>query len=101
MAVTQRKLAGKASEPLLRSPSQGESPSWQLVWKSGLDHYLHASRSGARVSALTPPIPGQLYGRYSVRFRSDSIPGYKIAWLLWPTSENWVQGEVDFATRRD
>ncbi len=39
---------------------------------------------------------GQTYGRYSVRFKSDSIKGFKTAWLLWPTSNNWSQGEVDF-----
>jgi beta-glucanase (GH16 family) len=39
---------------------------------------------------------GQLYGRYSVRFKSDVIPGYKIAWLLWPDSYDWNDGEIDF-----
>ena len=40
---------------------------------------------------------GQVYGRYSVRFRSDSLPGYKNAWLLWPDSERWpTDGEIDF-----
>jgi hypothetical protein len=40
---------------------------------------------------------GQVYGRYSVRFRSDSLPGYKNAWLLWPDSDRWpADGEIDF-----
>jgi hypothetical protein len=40
---------------------------------------------------------GQTYGRYSVRFRADSLPGYKTAWLLWPDSERWPDdGEIDF-----
>jgi beta-glucanase (GH16 family) len=39
---------------------------------------------------------GQLYGRYAVRYRADPIPGYKIAWLLWPDSEKWSDGEIDF-----
>jgi beta-glucanase (GH16 family) len=39
---------------------------------------------------------GQLYGRYAVRYRADPIPGYKIAWLLWPDSEKWTDGEIDF-----
>jgi beta-glucanase (GH16 family) len=39
---------------------------------------------------------GYLYGRYAVRFRSDRIPGYKVAWLLWPDSDKWSDGEIDF-----
>ena len=41
------------------------------------------------VAALTPKVPGsskygQLYGRYEVRFHTDSLaPGYKLAWMLW------------------
>lgn len=31
-----------------------------------------------------------------VRFRSDSVPGYKMAFLLWPDTDNWGEGEVDF-----
>lgn len=39
----------------------------------------------------------QLYGRYEVRFRADRVPGYHMAWLLWPKSEKWPQdGEIDF-----
>lgn len=53
------------------------------------------------VCALTPTATGRwwegsLYGRYSVRFEVDPIPGYKIAWLLWPSSNRWSQGEIDF-----
>ena len=40
---------------------------------------------------------GQVYGRYSVRFRADSLHGYKTAWLLWPDTERWPDdGEIDF-----
>jgi beta-glucanase (GH16 family) len=42
------------------------------------------------------PQGGLLYGRYVVRFRADAIPGYKVAWLLWPDSENWADGEINF-----
>ena len=39
----------------------------------------------------------QLYGRYAVQFKTDSMHGYKGAWLMWPTSEVWPQdGEIDF-----
>lgn len=65
-----------------------------------LDEYIHTEGSTPQVVGLTPPINGtsntQTYGRYAIRFRSDSIPGYKLAWLLWPDSDDWTQGEVDF-----
>lgn len=62
------------------------------------------------VAAVVPLIgPGaseaQLYGRYSVRFRADRTPGYKVVWLLWPdegtnitgsASGRGGNGEVDF-----
>jgi hypothetical protein len=63
-----------------------------------LNKHLHSSGGVANVAALLPKATqGQLYGRYSVRFRADQVPGYKMAWLLWPTSERWPDhGEVDF-----
>lgn len=54
---------------------------------------------GPSSAALVPRLPtyGQLYGRYSVRFRADPVAGYKVAFLLWPDSEQWpADGEVDF-----
>ncbi|MGH2365777.1 MAG: glycoside hydrolase family 16 protein [Chloroflexota bacterium] len=69
-----------------------------------LDVYLHSRHGLHLVSALLPRLQGalgreggQLYGRYAVRFRSDPVPGYKTAWVLWPDSERWPQdGEIDF-----
>ena len=63
-----------------------------------LDEYLHSEGGSSRVMALTPPTAAknQTYGRYAVRFRSDLISGYKIAWLLWPSNDDWSQGELDF-----
>ena len=70
---------------------------------------LHSEAGTPYVAAPVPRLPGsaggvgsapsgQLYGRYSVRFRATaSGPGYKIAWLLWPDSGNWPgDGEIDF-----
>lgn len=52
-------------------------------------------------SALVPKIGGgsgdQLYGRYAVRFKTDALPNYYAAWLLWPQSEVWPRdGEIDW-----
>jgi hypothetical protein len=65
-----------------------------------LNKHLHDSGDGPRVAALVPQFPDgedRLYGRFSVRFRTDSLEGYKVAWLLWPVSEVWPRdGEIDF-----
>ena len=62
-----------------------------------LDYHLHTAGGRPRVAC---PIPmgyaGQTYGRYAIRFRSDVMPGYKIAFLLWPTSDDWNEGEIDW-----
>jgi hypothetical protein len=66
-----------------------------------LDLHVHTSDGRPRVGAVTPTPDGkywsgQMYGRYEVRFRADRVPGYKIAWLLWPSSDDWPEGEIDF-----
>lgn len=65
-----------------------------------LDTYLHTEGGQARVAAVEPTLAlttrGQTYGRYAVRFRADTLPGYKIAWLLWPDSGLRSEGEIDF-----
>lgn len=65
--------------------------------------FLHTENGVHYVACPYPKLPGassangQLYGRYSVRFRADSLHGYKTAWLLWPDSETWPRdGEIDF-----
>lgn len=70
------------------------------VRDGALDWYVHTANGRHNVSAPIPIVPttgwGQTYGRYSFRFRSDLLPGYKIAFLLWPDSDNWGEGEIDF-----
>jgi hypothetical protein len=62
-----------------------------------LDYFLHTAQGKPQVAAAVPfGYAGQTYGRYSIRFRSDPLPGYKIAFMLWPTSENWNEGEIDW-----
>jgi beta-glucanase (GH16 family) len=40
---------------------------------------------------------GQLYGRYVVRFESDTFKMFHASWLLWPNSDTWPRdGEIDF-----
>ncbi len=55
-------------------------------------------------AALLPVLPGhsdayqgQLYGKYTIRFRADPVVGFKTAWLLWPDTGAWPRdGEIDF-----
>ncbi len=67
------------------------------VFDGSLDYYLHTEGGKPRVAAPTlMDYAGQTYGRYSVRFKSDNMPGYKIAFLLWPSSDVWNEGEIDW-----
>lgn len=43
----------------------------------------------------TTKIYDRTYGRYEVRVKADSIAGYKVAFLLWPQSDAWSDGEID------
>jgi hypothetical protein len=63
-----------------------------------LDYSVRTEGGTHMVSApVVKDTYGQVYGRYSVRFRSDNLPGYKNAWLLWPDSDRWpADGEIDF-----
>lgn len=79
------------------------SPSTVISVRGGLlNMHLHTEGGVHRVAAPMPRIPGsgpgggQLYGRYAVRYRADPVPGYKVAWLLWPDSDNWQDGEINF-----
>ena len=66
-----------------------------------LDMYLH-TENGTALGASPNPIiggtayEGQVYGRYSVRFKSDSLPLYGTGWVLWPDDNIWNEGELDF-----
>lgn len=94
-----------------RDSSRGHRPlATQGLWnslttssvKNGLFHCdLHTRGTTPQVCAITPTTTGRWwegrrYGRYSVRFKADATADYKIAYLLWPTSDIWAQGEVDF-----
>jgi beta-glucanase (GH16 family) len=67
--------------------------------------FIHTAADGTCMTAVPEPkLPhpadinnGQLYGMYSVRMKSDPVPGYKTAFMLWPDSNVWPQdGEIDF-----
>ena len=76
----------------------------QVVSVSGglMNLHLHTDGGKALVAAPIAKLPGAgrgagiTYGRYAMRFRADPVPGYKTAWLLWPDTDNWSDGEIDF-----
>jgi Glycosyl hydrolases family 16 len=79
------------------------SPNQVVSIQNGMMNlHLHTANGTHLVAAPVAKIPrtgrsgGMLYGRYAVRFRSDPVPGYKTAWLLWPDSGDWPDGEIDF-----
>lgn len=51
-----------------------------------------------QVAAVLPKATmGQTYGRYVIRFKAETTPGYKMAWLLWPDERENCKGcEIDF-----
>ncbi len=70
------------------------------VHDGALDMYLHTA-NGIPLGAAPVPLVngkwgGQIYGRYSVRFKADSLAHFGLGWLLWPDSGNWNEGEIDF-----
>lgn len=84
----------------------GYYPSKVLSVTDGmLDMYLHTEKGVSMGAAPSPklhpangrPYDSLLYGRYSVRFRSEALQGFKTAWLLWPDSGVWPRdGEIDY-----
>jgi hypothetical protein len=85
--------AGQQAAPSRYYPSKVVSVSNGL-----LNLYLHTEDETPMAAAILPILPGNhLYGKYTLRFRSDALEGFKVAWLLWPDSENWPHdGEIDF-----
>lgn len=91
-----------------KGKDSGYYPGKVLSVKDGvLDWYLHSENGVSMGAAPRPKFPNKaenprrdnsmLYGRYSVRFKADSLKGYKLAWLLWPNSDEWPRdGEIDF-----
>ena len=66
-----------------------------------LDLYLHSVNGVPQGAGPVPLINagkwgGQVYGKFSIRFKADPVAGYGAGWLLWPDSDNWDDGEIDF-----
>jgi len=68
------------------------------VGNGSLNFNLRGDGKGAAVVIRSRDASGwgQTYGRYSVRFRADNVNGFGAAFMLWPDSEVWGDGETDF-----
>jgi hypothetical protein len=64
---------------------------------SYLDFWLRTVDGKPRIACPVPMgYTGQTYGRFAMRMRSDQIAGYKVAFMQWPKSNNWAEGEIDY-----
>jgi hypothetical protein len=65
-----------------------------------MDMYVHYQNGQRQAAAPIPLIDGQwggtTYGRYSIRYRSDYVEGFKQSFMLWPDNDNWNDGEINF-----
>lgn len=92
--IASRKAAGTSGQ---------YNPATVLEVKDGLlIKHLHTEGIRPQVAVVLPYFggtgkwPGQLYGRYEIRARwPQPIPGYKVAWLLWPDSGTNTTGSPD------
>lgn len=66
-----------------------------------LDVWIHSEGSTRYVAAPVSRLGGTLGARISVCMRTDPIPGYKMAFLLWPTDgQGNTLGEIDYPEAR-
>ncbi|RKR73579.1 glycoside hydrolase family 16 protein [Frondihabitans australicus] len=67
------------------------------VHDSVLDFHLHSENGQPLVASVLPDdYAPHTYCRVSMRYRVTSAPGYKFVGILWPSSNDWNQGEIDW-----
>ncbi|SOD70778.1 hypothetical protein SAMN05892883_0420 [Jatrophihabitans sp. GAS493] len=77
-------------------------PTQVVTVSGGLLHFNGHTEGSSAYAASELPLPkaGQTYGRWDVRYRylpGSNIAGFKSVWMLWPSSDVWGDGEMDFA----
>jgi hypothetical protein len=95
--------AGTPSVPLAANPDGWSDPSTHCEFFPSktasvaggiLNIFLHTQGGKCLGANFQPVLSPMLYGRYSIRFRADAVPGYKMVASFWPT--NNTNGEIDF-----
>ncbi|GAA4265457.1 glycoside hydrolase family 16 protein [Frondihabitans peucedani] len=67
------------------------------VKDSALDFHLHSVNGQHLVASVVPDnYAPHVHARVSIRYRADPITGYKFVGMLWPKSDNWNEGEIDW-----
>lgn len=67
------------------------------VHDSLLDFHVRTEDGERLVAAVLPDdYAPHTHGRASIRYRADSIRGYKFVGLFWPSSDDWDDGEIDW-----
>ncbi|WP_158623349.1 glycoside hydrolase family 16 protein [Corallococcus sp. CA053C] len=61
-----------------------------------MDINLDGDRGAAGVFGPPSRAWGHLYGRYSIRFKAVGAEGNGTAMMVWPASNYWPDGEIDF-----
>ncbi|WP_162159647.1 glycoside hydrolase family 16 protein [Cystobacter fuscus] len=61
-----------------------------------MDINLDGDRGAAGVFGPPNRAWGHLYGRYSIRFKAVDAEGNGTAMMVWPASDYWPDGEIDF-----
>ena len=73
------------------------SPKTTTQHHGALDVWIHSEGSTRYVAAPIPLVGNTVGQRISLCMRADQIPGYKIAFLLWPDEgPGNYHGEIDF-----
>ncbi|PZF56699.1 hypothetical protein DEJ23_09025 [Curtobacterium sp. MCSS17_008] len=74
------------------------TPSKVLSVQNGaLDFWLRSDRGQPLTAAVMPDgYKPHRTGRVSIRYKTTKTPGYKFVGLLWPTSDDWNEGEIDW-----
>lgn len=74
------------------------APSKVLSVQNGaLDFWLRSDRGQPLSAAVMPDgYKPHKTGRVSIRYKTTKTPGYKFVVILWPSSDNWNEGEIDW-----
>lgn len=74
------------------------APAKVLSVKNGvLDFALRTEKGQPLVAAVLPDgYAPHRTGRVSIRYKTTKTAGYKFSTILWPSSDNWNEGEIDW-----
>ncbi|MDP4332725.1 glycoside hydrolase family 16 protein [Curtobacterium sp. A7_M15] len=67
------------------------------VSNGNLDFWLHSEGGQPLVATVLPDdYAPHTTGRVSIRYKTTNTDGYKFVGMLWPSSNDWNEGEIDW-----